>query len=355
MPVNSSMAVIAIQHNGEYNTTALFFYSPDDGRHDKMDRGTIWRLLIRRPGEYEHVLKTPYILWMYDDQVYLPSLAAAQLGKGNESRVLLGVVDFGSRDRKFGFKNAMWDSELSDPEDGYGGFALVYREYNVNVNSGAGDDLVEIAEGSPLVLQSVVTADGIEAVVVGYAYEYIVEDAPSYKDGTLPTRWDLYTKRNATEKLGMLIYNDRAERMYINEFPSLKLFPADYLPTKHDFTACSCNNLGCERRLYQLDGYNLPITTEKEIFLGAAARYNITEVADPRENSRIILLPAAVHILDRVAATTDEGVIYAIGKTRNAVVEMEEEETFLVELVDVGIVDGVDVRPREIGRVRLFV
>lgn len=79
----------------------------------------------------------------------------------------------------------------------------------------------------------------------------------------------------------------------------------------------------------------------------------VTEVADPRENSRIILLPAVVDILDRVVTTTDEGVLYAVGKRRSPVVEFQEEETFLVELVDVGIVDGVDVRPREIGRVRL--
>lgn len=72
-----------------------------------MDRGTICRLLTRTAGEYEQAVKTPYTLWMHDYQVYQSSMAAAQLGKGNESRVLLGVLDVGPGDRKFGFQNGM--------------------------------------------------------------------------------------------------------------------------------------------------------------------------------------------------------------------------------------------------------
>lgn len=104
------------------------------------------------------------------------------------------------------------DSELSNPWNGYEGYALGNIEHNVNVHNGAGDDVCDIAERSPLVLQSVVTTNGIEGVVVGYAYRKPTDDAPSYGERTLTTRWDLYTKRNATDKLDMLIYNDRLEK-----------------------------------------------------------------------------------------------------------------------------------------------
>lgn len=271
MAVNSSLAVVAVQQDGRYKTTALFFNVDKVGE----DAGRIFRVLTKRPGEYEEVVRTPYNP-MIENRDWRP-LAATQINTIAGRRVTLAFwnqtdsAPFAYQINGLNLVNGMWDTERNWTTP-----SLVLNEIRVPGPNESQVFWVAYAEnrmerGSILAMQKAVADNGEEGFILVQQRDVPLEYSepvrtrtpeqyaqnPSCGTPSLVTAFDFYAPSKIKD--AQLNRRTKFQRLVEKKWSTFAMWPQygfnrdeDGRPFIDTFSEWSCA-LQCNRTLYDIN------------------------------------------------------------------------------------------------------